>query len=511
MRVLRLATVLLIALLTCAFDNVQEMAAIRQLWQQTLNALREGKAQQAQADFGEFNQRTRRYTAARGRDWQIEYLAGSLDCQFSAARANGAGLLNDVLQNSRALNSAGEEEVRHQLEACKGGSAATVSNTVQVLPVNVADATAHFQAPGVRGDMKGGYDSSETRESAAMIDPLSAAVLRNRLALTSQPRKALDTALREMPTGWNGDVVQGFAVVTRGADKSSATGIGQCLAEYMPGLRREFDIDAPKYMITVYAADYTTDVYDYARKLHGLELPQGVVAYSVAEDMSLSAVGYARSCGSMAHELVHLLIKQNFPMSPAWLEEGLASEVAVAQPTANGFKFGYSWRDDTLKDHLEMRPSVAELLNLSWDDLNATSIEQIQRAAARQAMAAVFIRYLDAKGKLQEVYFAVRDHHMNLDLTGFSSYQQILEEKLGMNVGAIDRDFAQWFAAQEAPVRSYADSCNPNVGNSPPCGTPSQMSTPNEAAHPQVMNQMNQMNPPPSKQANEPPTNASPQ
>lgn len=511
MRALRLTAVLLVALLTCAFDDVQEMTAIRQLWQQTLNALHEGKEQQAQAEFGEFNRRTRQYTTAHGRDWQIEYLAGSLDCQFPAARANGAGLLNDVLQNSRALNSAGKEEVRHQLEACKGGSAAAVSNTVQVLPANVADATAHFQAPGVRGDMKGGYDSSETRESAAIIDPLSAAVLRNRLALTSQPRKALDNALREMPAGSNGDVVQEFAVVTRSADKSAATAIGQCLVKYMPGLRSEFDINAPKYMITIYAADSTTNVYDYARKLHGLVLPQGVVAYSVAEDMSLSAVGYASSCGSMAHELVHLLIKQNFPMSPAWLEEGLASEVAVAQPTAKGFKFGYSWRDDTLKDHLEERPSVLELLNLSWDDLNATSIGQIQRAAARQAMAAVFIRYLDARGKLQEIYLAVRDHHMNPDLTGVSSYQQILEEKLGMNVEAVDRDFITWFAAQEAPVRSDADSCNPNVGNSPPCMTPSRMSTPNEAAHPQVMNQMNQMNPPPSRQANQPPANASPQ
>jgi hypothetical protein len=236
-----------------------------------------------------------------------------------------------------------------------------------------------------------------------------------------------------------------------------------------------------------------------------------VVAYSVAEDMSLSAVGDAGACGSMAHELVHLLIKQNFPLSPAWLEEGLASEVAVAQPTANGFKFGYSWRDDTLNSRMDIRPSVAELLNLAWDDLNANNIGQIQSAAARQAMAAVFIRYLDARGKLQEVYFAVRDHHMNPGLTGFSSYQQILEEKLGMNVAAIDRDFDRWFSTQHAPPQSYADSCFPRAGNNPPCSsTPSHASTPNESAHPEVMNQMNQMSRPPEP-AKKPTTSAPPQ
>jgi hypothetical protein len=47
--------------------------------------------------------------------------------------------------------------------------------------------------------------------------------------------------------------------------------------------------------------------------------------------------------------------------------------------------------------------------------------------------------------------------------------------------------------------------------SSPACMTPSHMSTPDEAAHPQVMNQMNQTNRPPSKQAKKPPTNASPQ
>ncbi len=67
-----------------------------------------------------------------------------------------------------------------------------------------------------------------------------------------------------------------------------------------------------------------------------------------------------------------------------------------------------------------------------------------------QATAAVFIRYLDSKGKLSDVYFAVRDQHFSPDLSRYKSYREIVEEKLGMNIGQVDADFAAWFQAQRS-------------------------------------------------------------
>ena len=163
----------------------------------------------------------------------------------------------------------------------------------------------------------------------------------------------------------------------------------------------------------------------------------------------------------MAHELVHLLIKRKFPVSPAWLEEGLASEVAVASPQGSRFKFSSSWRDKTLKENWGLRPPVGKLLDLSWSDFNATNMSDLHRAAAVQAMAAVFIRYLDAKGKLSDVYFAVRDHLFSADLSEFRTYRQIVEEKLGANVGDIDKDFEKWFNSQ-------ASQRSASAGNAPP-------------------------------------------
>jgi hypothetical protein len=450
MKQFRLLVAIAVVLAGCAASQAQDLQEINRLWQQTLDAKQRGEKDRAQATFRDFNQKVRSYMRANGRNWQVQYLVGSLNCQFPETKASGAKLLEDILQNNRALNNAGERELRRQLAACTSPAVAPISDARPDLPHDIADASAHFQAPGVHGDMKGGYSFKVDNESTSVVSPIPASELLSRRFKLDQPQEALKGALGRLPPGATGGVVEGFAVVTTDADKSRALAIGNCLKDYVSPLLRQFDIKPSNYMVTIYTADETDQVYDYARKLHGLELPRDVVAYSVAEDMSLAAVAGPGACGSMAHELVHLLIKQNFPLAPAWLEEGLASEVAVATPSENQFSFSYSWRDDTLKHNSGLRPKVAELLLLSWSSLNAHSQFEMREAAAKQAMVAVFIRYLDFKGKLSDVYFAVRDHHLSSDLSEYKSYAEILEEKLGMDADEIDRDFGQWFSQQKS-------------------------------------------------------------
>jgi hypothetical protein len=114
------------------------------------------------------------------------------------------------------------------------------------------------------------------------------------------------------------------------------------------------------------SAPLSRGVNDYAQRLHGTNLPLGVVAYSVYEDLSIVGMAEFEACGALAHELVHLAIRQNFGDSPAWLEEGLASEVAVAHPESDRMPFGRSWRDDILKRHWSLRLTVAQLLPANW-------------------------------------------------------------------------------------------------------------------------------------------------
>jgi len=430
----------------------QELPQIKALWQQTLEAVSQGDEHTAEALFGDFNEKVRAYLVSHHRTWEIEYLIGSLNCQFRNTRESGRKLLEDALQNSRGLNNAGEEEIRGQIAACIAPTPAPTANGMRdnhsSIPRDIADANTHFQNPGVHGDMKSGYDVEDEYEPAFAISPMPASELLKRRVSVSDPQRALSSALSSLPAGATGVIVKNLAVTTVGSRQSAAIGIGKCLQRYMPPLNEQFHIVPSAFMVTIYTANSTWQVHEFAGRLHGLHLPEGAVAYSVPEDMSLTAMGSTKRCGSMAHELVHLLIKGSFPVSPAWLEEGLASEIAVAEPRSDHFTFSWSWRDDSLTHIFKLRPSVAGLLETPWMQFAAADRSDIGRAAAVQAMAAVFIRFLDSKRILPSVYFAVRDQHFSPDLSKYRSYREILTGTLGKDIDQIDADFVNWFAEE---------------------------------------------------------------
>ena len=188
----------------------------------------------------------------------------------------------------------------------------------------------------------------------------------------------------------------------------------------------------------------------YAQTLDGVVLPLGTVAFSVYEDRSIVGIAAYEACGSMAHELVHLAIRQNFGDSPAWLEEGLASEVAVANPGPTQFTFAASWRDAMLKKQWQLRPSVAQLLAASWASYVAREQSDVDRVAALQAMAAVFIRYLDAQHQLVPIYRAVRDSRWTAAASVTKSTEDVVQSVSGKTVAALDADFVRWFAFKPA-------------------------------------------------------------
>ena len=201
----------------------------------------------------------------------------------------------------------------------------------------------------------------------------------------------------------------------------------------------------PTGVITVYVMPTVEEVARAAVELHGAQLPMGTVAYSVYDDQSIVGTGSQQLCGSLAHELVHLMIRGTFGNSPAWLEEGIASEVAVGTPLAKQVRFAPSWRDDMLKAQWNLRPTVKELISSGWPAFAARKQVDMQKVAATHAMAAAFVRYLDAKQMLGDTYRACRDRHLAPDLTVARSYADILQDVTGMTPGALDKDFVKWF------------------------------------------------------------------
>lgn len=460
----QLTLVLALAITSTDPSAAQTVEDLDHLWHQTIDALKAGSSDAAAESFGRFNQELRLYwSKPENRDWKSRYLAGSLYCQFSQSRKAGALILEELLHDSRDLSDKGKAELTRLLKACTNTTRAASEEERPEPPTDIISASSHYQVPGIHSATKGGYISTGREVSGVAVSPLPAAELLARLVPLSEPQKALDAALARLP-GTKGAIVNHFAITTTG-DVSQAKRIGNCLVSYADTMKEQFEIGPANYMVTVYSAEWNRQVYEYARRLHGLALPAGVVAYSVAEDMSLSG----SDCESMAHELVHLLIKPRFPVSPAWLEEGLASEVAVASPERGRFEFRPSWRDRTLRDNWGQRPSVATLLDLSWSDFTARNQSDLIRAAAVQAMAAVFIRYLSEKAKLTDVYLEVRDHLFGADLPQVRSYRQVIEEKLGQNLEEVDTDFVKWFQKQNLDDSNSGENTRRGNASTGPC------------------------------------------
>jgi hypothetical protein len=376
---------------------------------------------------------------AGGRDWRLNYMLGSSYCRLTGQEQKGKIALHRVL-GSYGLPDAARAAAEKVLADCGRESTVVQEPSVTIVPISGQTGAV------VHG--KGGYElriDSKSATTRLQASPVPVAELQKRTFRREKSAEAVRAAVeRAAFAGSPGARLRGAFVdpfvVTSALDMPPEE-TGRCLVRYRSPLEMQFRMQMPADLITVYVVD-PEELPGYAVRLHGVKLPLETVAYSVFQDLSIVGVSSYMRCGSLGHELVHLAIRQNFGDCPAWLEEGLASEVAVSTPEHSRFVFGRSWRDSALDQHWNLRPSVSELLKRVWPDYAANDESQVERVAALHAMAASFIRYLDAKQRLQPVYFSMRD---SLSLPQTYSDEEILQKELGMSLEQIDADFVRWF------------------------------------------------------------------
>jgi len=387
----------------------------------------------------------RYWNGAAGRTWQVAYMIGTSWCQVGL-RAQGATTLEDVLE-TYALPAEVREVVTTEIGRCREPGPTTARPRAPA----AADRSVMVisAAAGVTG--KGGFlfwDQGSQISADLQSAPIPAYDLRRRLVPVSAAAQAAVEGKKRLQDDAGTAVVGPFAVVAARADNGLAEDTGRCLQRYRAALAARFGMELAPYAVTVYAMPSLEQVELYAQRLHGRSLAPGTLAYSIYDDLSMVGPGGYGQCGTLAHELVHLMIRAHFGNSPAWLEEGIASEVAVAAVDAGKLRFAPSWRDDMLVREWAVRPTVAELLTENWTAYQASSREALARVAAVQSMAAVFIRYLADRGTLDNVYSACRDRHLDPELArGPRPYAQIVADRLHMSPAAIEADFVGWFRA----------------------------------------------------------------
>jgi len=398
-----------------------------------------------------------------GRKWQVDYMIGTIECHGAGSRSRGIAYLSNVL-NYKVVPDPARTAAQQEITFCLQVSTSAQPQQPSFYLVPIAGQVT--SPASVEG--KGGYNFIKADgvvvTTKMSVTPVSMDELQKRVFSPDRADEALSAASTRLGGKTTGLIADGFVIVCTGHCYYPLAEVAGCLARYKQPLRTEFQMTLPANLITVYIPEDLAAVQAYAGRLHGVQLPLGTVAYSVLEDLSMVGIA-GEGCGSLAHELTHLSIKNNFGDSPAWLEEGLASEVAVGTPAGDSIRFSSSWRDTTLRETWNLRPTVAALISMNWSDFAATNESSVPKVAAIHAMAAVFVRYLDQKGKLRAVYSAIRDGRFSPDSANPRKVSSIVEEQLGMNLTDVDTDFVRWFGGNPTSQPSRIQEKKPQAQN----------------------------------------------
>ena len=202
-------------------------------------------------------------------------------------------------------------------------------------------------------------------------------------------------------------------------------------------LRRDFFETDPAEIIDIWVlangASYRRAAWEVFH-----DKPDTPYGYYLASRQAM-VMNIGPGAGTLVHELVHPYVRTNFPLCPAWLNEGLAS--LYERPVdKDGHLWGLpNWRLPGLQAALKdgSLPALRAMMALDdegfYDDDSGT----------HYAQARYLVYYLQEKGLLPRFVREFRSHREK-DPTGFATLQEVLEVQ---DMAAFDKRWRGFVAA----------------------------------------------------------------
>jgi hypothetical protein len=182
--------------------------------------------------------------------------------------------------------------------------------------------------------------------------------------------------------------------------------IGASLDSIRTFYRASLGLGLPDSLITVYLVPDQLMLGALAKRLHGVELHgSSLIGYSVFSDLSLAAVIPYQAQGTLAHELMHLALRYNYPEVPAWLDEGLAALYEVAELRGDSVIGVPNWRSAVLRVFAYEIPPLSQLTQMTNADFQGNNNDLY---AVHAATARYFMLFLQNHGVLRPVLDGMR-------------------------------------------------------------------------------------------------------
>ncbi len=188
----------------------------------------------------------------------------------------------------------------------------------------------------------------------------------------------------------------------------------------------------PQKPIRVYLFRGKTSYESYYRETYGGTPSTPFGFYMSSERKIVMNIG--TGTGTLAHELVHPLLGEDFPDVPDWFNEGFASlyEQSISR---GGRMFGLvNWRLPILQEELAKRKDgVLDRLLRTGDEFYT------KQSGVNYAVARYLCFYLQEKKLLEAFYKRFREN-VEKDPTG----RQSLEKVTGRSVGDLEKEWRVW-------------------------------------------------------------------
>ena len=296
-----------------------------------------------------------------------------------------------------------------------------------------------------------------TSETAEMIRDIAPEEFESRLFDLSESDKAIRRVAALAGPNYQVQSVGSFIIAnSRNWSSTQTLTVGQGLERYASFYAAEFGIPRSTKFITVYIVSDDYEMQRLARTLHGIRVSKGSIGYSFPFDLSMVGILPGIQFGTLAHELFHLMVRNDFGDIPPWLEEGMASLYEVSGRRGDSIAGLPNWRGKILAQFWRERPSIEQLVKMDWRSFDGTQPPDIpdgtqgrqhfRRQAINHATARYLMLYLQEKMKLGDVYKAFR--HQNID-----DLKDIPEEEAARLLSSVvqkplsefDKDLGRWF------------------------------------------------------------------
>lgn len=402
--------VLLIAVISTTGFSIPSQAGLTELRQR----YESGACNQDQNRMVEDLRAYRRELWLKGRrNLQSDFMLASCLCPTP-----GADALSKLPARYRGLSSEDTNQISRAASECWGGQ------------------LARYVPPGTAIAFVGGKGSMQeelVKNEHSQMTPEVTLEYERRLFSRHNIQQAVESLHRR---GFQRVFTGDNFLVTGDYEHDELRFISSLMEQVVQRLARQYGLEPPRTLITVYLFNTREQLQRHAREEHDLQISSGTWAYTFPLDASVS-VWRSGGAGTVGHEVMHALLDQNLPYAPPWLNEGSAAlfeefKMLDGNRIAGRFRRDH-WRIPFLKPRDV--PALEALLSMDWGQLDDAQLFQVRHATAK-----MFAMYLQEIGSLRSVLNAYKGR----DLFELDDDIGVVERATSMGIARLQDSFQEW-------------------------------------------------------------------